>query len=89
MGSRRSAPPSSPGRYRRDALALQTETLEVNGIRCERCVMRLAAALQGHEGLEQANANLVGQVTLTWDDGRTNRDELVSVLSRAGFRERE
>ena len=70
-------------------MALLTETLEVNGIRCERCVMRLAAALQGHDGLEQANANLVGQVTLTWDDGRTSRDALVSALARAGFRERE
>jgi copper chaperone CopZ len=70
-------------------LALRTETLEVNGIRCERCVMRLAAALRGHDGLEQANANLVGQVTLTWDDGRTSRDAIVSALATAGFRERE
>ena len=66
-----------------------TETIEVDGIRCERCVMRLAAALQGHDGLEQANANLVGQVTLTWDDGRTNRAELVHAMALAGFRERE
>jgi copper chaperone CopZ len=70
-------------------LALRTETLEVNGIRCERCVMRLAAALRGHDGLEQANANLVGQVTLTWDDGRTSRNAIVSALATAGFRERE
>jgi copper chaperone CopZ len=70
-------------------VSLQTETLEVNGIRCERCVMRLAAALQGHEGLEAANANLVGQVTLTWDDASTSRDALVTAMSRAGFPERE
>jgi copper chaperone CopZ len=70
-------------------VAALTETLEVDGIRCERCVMRLAAALQGHEGLEQANANLVGQVTLTWDDERTNRASIVAALARAGFRERE
>ena len=70
-------------------MALLTETLEVNGIRCAQCVMRLAAALQGHDGLEQANANLVGQVTLTWDDARTSRDALTSALARAGFRERE
>ena len=70
-------------------MALTTEKLEVDGIRCERCVMRLAAALQGHEGLEQANANLVGQVTLTWDDARTSRGALVGAMARAGFRERE
>ncbi|MEX2211299.1 MAG: heavy-metal-associated domain-containing protein [Gaiellaceae bacterium] len=66
-----------------------TETLEVDGIRCERCVMRLAAALQGHEGLEAANANLVGQVTLTYDDERTSRDTILTAMAKAGFRERE
>jgi hypothetical protein len=49
--------------------------------------MRLAGALTGHEGLEAANANLLGEVTLTWDDERTSRDALVAVLERAGFRE--
>jgi copper chaperone CopZ len=64
-----------------------TETVRVDGIRCERCVGRLAAALQGHDGLEAANANLVGDVTLSWDDERTSRDDLLALLSRAGFRE--
>ncbi len=63
------------------------ETIQVSGIRCERCVHRLAAALRDHEGLEQANANLMGQVMLSWDDDRTDRDQLVAALSRAGFRE--
>lgn len=67
-------------------MALQTETLQVTGIRCERCVMRLAGSLQDHAGLEAANANLMGEVTLTWDDERTDRDALVDKLSRAGFR---
>ena len=66
---------------------IHTETLQVTGIRCERCVMRLAAALTGLEGLESANANLVGQVTLSWDDERTSRDALVAVLGKSGFRE--
>ena len=67
-------------------MAVQSETIQVSGIRCERCVYRLAGALQGHEGLEQANANLMGQVRLEWDDERTNRDAIVAALSRAGFR---
>jgi copper chaperone CopZ len=67
-------------------VAVQTETVQVSGVRCERCVMRLGAALEGHEGLEAANANLMGQVTLTWDDERTDRDALVEKMSRAGFR---
>ena len=65
----------------------RSETIQVTGIRCERCVMRLAHALEGHEGLEAANANLMGQVTLAWDDERTSREELLAAMARAGFRE--
>jgi copper chaperone CopZ len=67
-------------------MAVQSETLQVSGIRCERCVHRLGAALKEHDGLEFANANLMGQVTLSWDDERTSRDAIVAALSRAGFR---
>ncbi len=66
---------------------LQTETIRVSGIRCERCVNRVAAALSGHDGLESANANLMGELTLAWDDDRTDRDALLAKLARAGFRE--
>ena len=49
--------------------------------------MRLATMLEGHEGLEAANANLMGQVSLTWDDERTSRDALLEAMARGGFRE--
>ena len=68
-------------------MAMQTETIQVSGIRCERCVARLAGALTGHEGLEAANANLVGEVTLAWDDERTSRERLLEAMAKAGFRE--
>ena len=67
-------------------MAVRTETLQVTGIRCERCVMRLAATLEGQDGLEQANATLMGQVTLSWDDRRTSRDDLLAAMARGGFR---
>ena len=66
---------------------LREETIQVSGVRCERCVMRLAKMLEGHDGLEAANANLMGQVSLTWDDERTSRDALLEAMSRGGFRE--
>ena len=68
-------------------MAVVTETIQVSGIRCERCVMRLAHALEGHEGLEAANANLMGQVALAWDDERTDRDAILAAMTKAGFRE--
>lgn len=66
---------------------VQSETIRVSGIRCERCVNRVAAALSGHDGLEAASANLMGELTLAWDDERTDRDALVQKLAKAGFRE--
>jgi copper chaperone CopZ len=68
-------------------VAVVSETLQVSGIRCERCVMRLAKTLEGVDGLESANANLMGMVTLSYDDERTTRDALVAVMTRGGFRE--
>ena len=59
----------------------------MSGIRCERCVLRLAKVLEGHEGLEVANANLMGMVSLAWDDERTSRKALLTAMARGGFRE--
>ena len=66
-------------------MATVNETIQVSGIRCERCVMRLAKTLEGTEGLEAANANLMGQVMLAYDDERTSRDALVELLRQGGF----
>ena len=68
-------------------MATRSETVQVGGVRCERCVMRLAHALEGHEGLEAANANLMGQVSLAWDDERTSREAILEQLAKAGFPE--
>ena len=67
---------------------MTTETIAVSGIRCERCVNRLAAALTGHEGLESASASLMGDVTLTWDEALTSREALVETMAKAGFHQR-
>lgn len=67
-------------------MTVVTETIQVSGIRCEKCVMRLAQTLEGTEGLEFANANLMGQVMLSYDDERTTRDALVERMGKGGFR---
>ena len=70
-------------------MTVVTETIQVSGIRCERCVLRLGKVLEDHDGLEAANATLMGQVTISWDDERTSRDALVDAMARGGFRELE
>jgi copper chaperone CopZ len=67
-------------------MTTRSETIQISGIRCERCVGRLAGALRGHDGLEFANANLMGQVQLEWDDERTDRESILAAMAKAGFR---
>jgi len=67
-------------------MTVVSETIQVSGIRCERCVLRLGGALGELEGLESARANLMGEVTVSWDDERVARGEIVAALGRAGFR---
>jgi len=66
---------------------MASATLRVSGVRCERCIGRLAGALRGHEGIEYANANLMGEVVLEWDEEKTSRDAITSALRRSGFPE--
>ena len=68
-------------------MTVVSETIQVGGIRCERCVMRLAKTLEEADGLEYANANLMGQVTLSWDDERTTRQAILDAMAKGGFRE--
>jgi copper chaperone CopZ len=70
-------------------VAVVNETIQVSGIRCERCVMRLAKTLEGTEGLESANANLMGLVQVSYDDERTTRAAIIDLMSRGGFREQQ
>jgi hypothetical protein len=68
-------------------MPIVSETLQISGIRCERCVMRLGKVLEGHEGLEFANATLMGQVLVRYDDELTSRVALLEAMARGGFRE--
>ena len=43
--------------------------------------------LEDHDGLESANADFQGNVTLVYDDERTDRDALLTAMLRGGFRE--
>jgi copper chaperone CopZ len=67
-------------------VAVESETLQVTGIRCERCVMRLGAVLEPVQGIESASATLMGEVTLAWDNERVEREEIIATMTGACFR---
>jgi copper chaperone CopZ len=76
--------PLSREKYDAEPMVVVTETLEVEGIRCERCVQALATALGGVEGLAGASANLMGEVTVAYESPEV-RDAAVAAIEAAGF----
>ena len=70
-------------------MATVSDTIQVSGVRCERCVGRLAGTLRQVDGIESANANLMGMVALSGDDEKTTREAIVDTLKRGGFPELE
>ena len=70
--------------YDADSMAVVTETLEVEGVRCERCVQALATALGGVDGLAGASANLMGQVTIAYESPEV-RHAAITAIEAAGF----
>ena len=68
-------------------MASVSDTIQVSGVQCERCVGRLAGTLRQVDGIEAANANLMGQVAISWNDEETSREAIVEALRRGGFPE--
>ena len=64
----------------------QSDTFQVSGIRCDNG-RRLVGRAHRARGSRGANANLMGLVTLEWDDARTSREALLEAMAKAGFRE--
>jgi copper chaperone CopZ len=60
------------------------EVFEVEGVHCPRCIAKIAAALQDVDGLQAANANLMGEVSVRLD-GPEARDRVQAALAGAGF----
>ena len=61
-----------------------TEVFEVEGVRCPRCIEKIAAALSGVEGLLAADANLMGEITVRLDAPPAH-ERVQAALEDAGF----
>jgi copper chaperone CopZ len=60
------------------------EVFDVEGVRCPRCIERIAAALTGVEGLQAADANLMGEISVRLDDAAAH-ERVRAALEGAGF----
>jgi copper chaperone CopZ len=60
------------------------EVFEVEGVHCPRCIEKIAAALTDLDGLQAANANLMGEISVQLD-GPAAHDRVLAALEGAGF----
>jgi copper chaperone CopZ len=60
------------------------EVFEVEGVHCPRCIERIAAALTGVAGLQAADANLMGEISVQLD-GPDAHQRVRAALEGAGF----
>lgn len=70
-----------------DVQSKTTITLPVEGMTCASCVARVEKVLKKVDGVETANVNLATEkVTLSFDESKTNYEQLSTVVEEAGYK---
>lgn len=65
---------------------MQTETLKIGGMTCGGCVAAVTKALQAVDGVADVDVSLEqGAARIAFDETRTSRDQLRTVVARAGY----
>ncbi len=60
--------------------------MQVEGMTCQGCVRSIEKKLSGVNGVDYAHVNLgAGQVTVEFDDTRTDPPALMSAVEQIGF----
>ncbi len=62
-------------------------TLKVQGMTCNHCVMRVAKALKGVPGVQDAQVDLQkAEAVVTYDDAKVAPEKLASTVTEAGYK---
>lgn len=66
---------------------MATTTLKIQGMTCNHCVMRVAKALKGTAGVQDAQVDLQkGQAVVTYDEAKVSLDKLSFAVVEAGYK---
>jgi copper chaperone len=62
------------------------ETITVEGMSCEHCVMRVKRAVEAVEGVQKADVNLQNkQVSVKYKEGKENLEKVKAAIQEAGY----
>ncbi|VAX34160.1 Lead, cadmium, zinc and mercury transporting ATPase; Copper-translocating P-type ATPase [hydrothermal vent metagenome] len=60
-------------------------TLEIEGMSCQHCVMRVKKAIDGIDGVSSSEVS-TGSARVIYDDSRTDRDAIERAVQDAGYK---
>ncbi|MDA8432341.1 MAG: copper ion binding protein [Nitrospiraceae bacterium] len=60
-------------------------TIQVDGMSCQHCVMRVKKAVEGLTGIAKADVQ-VGVVNVTFDDAKIQKKEIEDAIVKAGYK---
>ncbi len=63
------------------------ETLKIQGMTCNHCVMRVAKALKAVPGVQDAQVDLKkAEAVVTYEEGKVTKDKLGFAVVEAGYK---
>ena len=60
-------------------------TLNIEGMSCQHCVMRVKKAVDDLPGIGQADIS-IGTARVTFDEAKVSRDEIECAVEKAGYK---
>jgi copper chaperone len=67
-------------------MTMRTETMNVTGMQCGGCPIKISLALKEADGIEDVQVSLAsGEATVRYDDGRISPAKLREIVTATGF----
>ena len=60
-------------------------TIQVDGMSCQHCVMRVKKAVEGLAGISDLTVE-VGQVKVTFDESKAQKKDIEDAIVKAGYK---
>jgi copper chaperone len=60
-------------------------TIQVEGMSCQHCVMRVKKAVEGLAGVTNSDVQ-IGQVNVTFDESKIGKEDVEAAIVKAGYK---
>jgi copper chaperone len=64
---------------------MKQTTIQIDGMTCQHCVMRVKRALEGLEGISDLSVE-IGSARMTFDESKTQQADIENAIIKAGYK---